>query len=463
MANYSEQYGKTNGGYGTPQSQGSQGQQGANQQPEPDSMYAPSRAPMWRPAPASSQSQPKSPAQQTNMGQTSAPGSPVTANGQIAPATQPSQPQGSQQANQQTAGMSTQPAVTGPPLQNTNIPQDPFQAMGGGYWTGQQWVPKNHPLAQQPQGGQPGQPGQGGAPQSPYGPYPARPDGTVYTPGQLNTGVNFQGYNPTQMQQYQGMDFSGIQGQQNQLLSQLLSNPSLSPQVIEQIKARQRESAMAMGGQQQQMAAQNAASRGTNLDSQFTNTQQDINNDVRSNILGNYRDIDIAAAQSARGDQLAALQAAEQVMSGQLGRQGQQFQYGLQGQQAQAGENQYGFESQFKAPGFNRDTAMMQEGLNQAGAASQMGGHQADLGAFFDWQQNLLGNKNADIQSQLGNAGMGLDQQRINNQSSQFGQTHQLNWAQLLNDMSMGRYGLGIDMARLQQQGQDQTMRYLGF
>jgi hypothetical protein len=30
-----------------------------------------------------------------------------------------------------------------------NQPPDPFQAQGGGHWTGQQWVPKDHPLAQQ--------------------------------------------------------------------------------------------------------------------------------------------------------------------------------------------------------------------------------------------------------------------------------------------------------------------------
>jgi hypothetical protein len=35
----------------------------------------------------------------------------------------------------------------------TNQPPDPFGAMGGGHWTGQQWVPKNHPLAQQNPGG----------------------------------------------------------------------------------------------------------------------------------------------------------------------------------------------------------------------------------------------------------------------------------------------------------------------
>ncbi len=448
MPDFTSQY---SGAYGTPQSQGSEGQAGANQQSTPDSIYSPTRSPMWTPAPASSQSQPTSaPAQQTQQ-TAAAPGSPVTANGQIAPASAPAQTQANTPQAQQT-----------PPAASPPTTPDPFQAMGGGYWTGQQWVPKNHPLAaQNPNVPQPGAPGAqpGGAPMSPYGQYPARPEGSVYTPGQLNTDVQFQGYNPTQYQQYQGMDFSGVQGQQNNLLQQLLSNPALSPQVIEQIKARQRESAMAMGQQDQQMASQNAAARGTNLDSQYTNTQQDIQNNVRNNILGNYRDIDIAAAQSARGDQLAALQAAEQVMSGQLGRNTQQYAMGMAGQQAQAGENQYGFTSQFQAPTFNRETALAQEGLNQAGAQSAMGGHQTDLGAYFDYLSNQTQNRQIGVNEQLGNAGIGLDQQRVNNQANQFGQTHQLNWAQLLNDMQMGRYGMGLNYAQLQQQGQQDMMQ----
>lgn len=71
--------------------------------------------------------------------------------------------------------------VQAPPLQpapNSGAPTpDPFAAMGGGFWTGQQWVPSNHPLAQPGAGQpptQPGAPAAGGVP--PPTPYTSTPD-----------------------------------------------------------------------------------------------------------------------------------------------------------------------------------------------------------------------------------------------------------------------------------------------
>jgi hypothetical protein len=464
-------------GYGTPQSQGPQGQQGASGQNAADSIYNPTRAPLWKPAPASSQSQPTS--QTSGAGQRfqqeygsagsgqAASGSPVTANGQIAPAQQPATSTGSagSASSQPSAGSApsgqnqTQPATTGPPL--TQMPPDPFQAMGGGFWTGQQWVPKNHPLAQQTN--QPSAPG-GAQPQpaqySPYGPYPGRPQGTTYDPGTLSN-PQFQSYQGTQFQGYGGVDQSGIQNQQNQLLSQILSNPAMSASVVEQMKAKQRESAMAMGGQQQQMAAQNAASRGTNLDTQFNTSQNEIGNSMRENILGSYRDIDINAALTNRQGQLDALGMSDNVLSGQVGRQGQQYASYLNGQGAMQGENQARFDNQFKPAEFNMARELQQEGLRQAGAASQMGAYQTDLGAFFD--NRAADNADASTRNQrdIGMGSLDIDRTRVNNQASQFDRGHQLDWASLMNDMYMGRAGLGVNYAELQQRGQQDMMRTL--
>jgi hypothetical protein len=229
------------------------------------------------------------------------------------------------------------------------------------------------------------------------------------------------------------------------------------------MKAKQRESAMAMAGQQQQMAAQNAASRGTNLDSQFTNTQNQIGDSMRGDILNSYRDIDINAALQNRQGQLSALGMSNDVLNGQVGRQGQQYQSYLSGQSAMQGENQARFDNQFKPADFNMQKQLQQEALNKMGVDSNMDAYKTDLGAFFDWQQNLLGNKTADNQYKLGEAGIATDRYRTDIQNEQFGKTNQLNWASLLNDMQMGRYGLGIDYAKLQQQGQQQTMQNMGF
>ena len=62
--------------------------------------------------------------------------------------------------------------------QQQQQPPDPFGAQGGGHWTGQQWVPKNHPLAQP----QPGQtPDTIGNPNAP--PPPAAGEGPTTAPG----------------------------------------------------------------------------------------------------------------------------------------------------------------------------------------------------------------------------------------------------------------------------------------
>ena len=80
--------------------------------------------------------------------------------------------------------------------QQQQQPPDPFQAQGGGHWTGQQWVPKNHPLAQQTTPGQtpdtignpnaapPPAPGEG--PTTPPG-TPQRPSAMPPSPPPANT------------------------------------------------------------------------------------------------------------------------------------------------------------------------------------------------------------------------------------------------------------------------------------
>jgi len=67
-------------------------------------------------------------------------------------------------------------------------PPDPFQAQGGGHWTGQQWVPKNHPLAGAAPDGTPA-PGAGGGAAAPPPPAPGAgpttPPGTPQRPSAM--------------------------------------------------------------------------------------------------------------------------------------------------------------------------------------------------------------------------------------------------------------------------------------
>lgn len=505
----------------SPQSQGPQGQQGANQTPSPNlADYA--RGTSWTPPPSSQTGQGLSPnladaasrgtQPREGTGITSAlTNSPMTPSGGVnyqqdqrwATPQQPAQaPQSSPQGGQTSASVASSLSGGGyqaPQAQGGgSMPPTPDPFQGQGYWTGQQWVPKNHPLAQQnpnvPQPGGPGGVQPNPAPYSPYGPYPGRPDGTTFQPGQMPQ-QTFQQYQPTQftgqapspymggtLAQWSAPNLGGMEGQQDQLMQQLLaSGGSMGPDMVAQMKERQKQDALAMSQQQGTQMMQGAAARGALNGGATLAGQRNLGDQTTQGILGGYRDLDIAAAGQNYSDRLNALSASEQLgqgrfnqanqgyqnqLQGQMAQQGlnqQGFQnqlasaqFGLGQQQAQAAENQFGFGAQFQPATFNRDSFLAQQGLNQQGAASQLGAHQTDLDAFFQNQQ--LQN-----QMKLGQGGLDIDRQRLNQQDAQFGQSLDLDWANSLENMTNNRYQLGLNYAGLQQQAQNRMMQGLGF
>lgn len=551
-----------------PSSQGAQGQQGASQIKQPADIGAQQyRSPNWSPAPGSTQTQPQRrnslPQQQD---QTNTGGSPVMPNGMIAPpstmatsamqqpsGSQPPAPQG--QPNQAPGLVPYQPpqtAVTRTNEAQYGVPSDPaareqFYARlaPGAAVTGQPGMVWGHGAGGwYVTGGQPGQaPGAGGpsaqpnpALYSPYGPYPGRPEGTVYQPGQLPQ-FNFQGYQTAQLNQqvpgagiyqpgqlpsgqmptyqagqigqFNAPNLSGLEGQQDALLQQVMNNPGLSPAAVNAMKERGKSQTLAMSQQLQQQAAQRGATTG--MSGLAGADQRRIGNAALGDIMSGYRDIDIAAADRLNSDRLNALQASEGIAQGRGNRASQFYQTGLQGQMAQEelrraqnaseqnatqfgltrgiaqeGLNQAGADSAFRATQFNaqqqglqadenfrawqsqfapaeflQNQAMQQEGLRQAGADSAMGAYRTDLDAFNAWKDDQTRNRQLDIQQQLGQGGLGIDQQRLAQQGSQFDRSLQLDWAGLLNNMYLGRAGLGLDYAALQQQGQNTMMNQI--
>jgi hypothetical protein len=485
----------------SPYAQGSQGQQGATQTPKPDVATQQYRAPLQTSAPSSTGQAPGQRApqrqqmDQTNAGAMANPGSPVMPDGTInpnagaAPMSAPS-PQRNQGPGLQDAS-AQQAAPTSP---------DPFQAMGGGFWTGQQWVPRNHPLAQQ--GGAAGQPAPptGAQPNpalySPYGPYPGRPEGTVYQPGQLPQ-YQFANYQTAQFnQQAPGAYQAGQLGQFNapnltaqeqaqwQAIQHVLNNPGLGDTTG--LKEQQKELALQM---QQDALSQNAnraaASGRSGFGGVASANARRIGDATQGQILGSYRDIDIANAERANADRLAAAGMAESAISGRANRAQDFYKTGLTGQLAQedlyqqavqsalqmsefeanqqarqADENARGFEAQFKAPQFNRETMMQQEALNQAGAQSGLDAYNTDLAAFNAWRDDLARGRQLDLQGQLGNRGLDIDESRLSQQGSQFDRSLQLDWANLMNNAYLGRAGLGLNYAQLQQSGQNQLQNF---
>jgi hypothetical protein len=485
----------------SPVTQGNQGPQGATQVPKPQIAAQQYRAPQWKPAPGSTGQNlpaPTTPGGGEQQAQMANPGSPVMADGTINP--QAGVSAAAPQRNQ-GPGLQDASAQQPQPAQQAPTSPDPFQAMGGGVWTGQQWVPRNHPLAGQPGAQQPGAPPTGAQPNpalySPYGAYPGRPEGTVYQPGQLPQ-FNFSDYqtaqfnqqapapyNPGQVSQFNAPNLSPQEQAQWQAIQQVLNNPGLGD--TSGLKEQQKELALQMQNDALSQNANRAAASGrSGFGGVASSNARRIGDATQGNILESYRGIDIANAERANADRLAAAGMAESAISGRAGRAQDFYRTGLTGQLAQedlnlqgansrmqgaefnanqqarqADENARGFEAQFKGPQFMLESMLKQEGLNQAGAQSGLDAYNTDLAAFNAWKDDMARNKQLDLQGQLGNRGLDIDDRRLTQQGTQFDKANQLDWASLMNNAYLGRAGLGLNYAQLQQNGQNSMQNFI--
>lgn len=153
-----------------------------------------------------------------------------------------------------------------------------------------------------------------------------------------------------QFQQFQTPNYTQTEQLAEQRMNDVLQQGgSLSPDVVAKLKARQKESALNMAGQQQQQAKQALAQKGW---SPAGGTMQAANNQVNMNainsILAGNRDIDINAATQNRQDILNALAASDAFMGNKQARAGDTFRNILAGQGAQA-------DSDFRVDSFNED------------------------------------------------------------------------------------------------------------
>lgn len=202
---------------------------------------------------------------------------------------------------------------------------------------------------------------------------------TIYKPGALpKAGLNV--YQPGQIDQYQNINQDQTQGMVMQALQQALSGGSLSPEVVAQMQGQLKDQALTMQQGQDQQVRQSFANRGMAtgagaMDALLAGNRQN----TQSNLLNQYRDLNVAAAGQNRQDLLNALGAAESAMGGQVARGVQQFNTGLQGQLGQEGLNQSGIMSQNAAVQFELQKALEAEGLKQAAAGLGLQGNAQNL------------------------------------------------------------------------------------
>jgi len=404
------------------------------------------------------------------------------------------------------------------------------------------WGYQNGSWVVQPAGSQggPGAPGAQPNPalMSPYGAYPGRPAGTVYQPdnlgntpfatfdpqqiqmnlpnptqtqlpngqlsvyqpGQLPTGP-LATYQAGQIGQFQGPNQGALDQQTQQSVSQLLSNPlSLSDANAAALKERQKESALAMQQQLQGQFASSAAARGTLGSGAQAAADRRGNADTQSQILGSYRDIDLAKAQQDQADRLNAINTANQFLTSQSGRATSAYGAQLAGQTAQEQARQAAAASQQNAGQFDLARAQSQEALRQAGVTSQNQATQFDLqralsqaGLDQNFFNNLLSQQQLSLQGQSANADnqyrgyqsqltaqqaalqRAISQAGLNQAGAQSGlanyaadldafnaaQQRGLQGRQLDVQQQLGQGGLAIDQARLGEQGRQFDLGYL--
>jgi hypothetical protein len=248
------------------------------------------------------------------------------------------------------------------------------------------------------------------------------------------TGKNIVAPNYTQTVFSQFQDPRNQQTQENkdQLLNNLLQNPqSLSQTWQDQMFEKQKEEALSFAQQMGLQNQQGLVGRGNSLFGGVAQGQQtDLNASLAEALLGGRRDIATQAATQNRADELNALQAGEQGLSGDVNRGSQVFQNYLAGQSAQADDNRYatdyGLRSQQAVAGNERDNY-----------ASYLGG------------RNLQGTENARAE-QFRQSAFGLSNQSRQNAAQQALQAYM---AQDGSELGWANYGLNAD---------DQFLRFLG-
>lgn len=263
-------------------------------------------------------------------------------------------------------------------------------------------------------------------------------------------------------------DMAPVQQPAEDVMRQVLSERVMSDDVVGMMREQQKEQALAQQEQMLQQMGAGAAARGTFGGGRQLAREADIRQGTSDQLLRGARDLQVQQAQANRADELAALGAAEQFLTGRTGRETDMYRTALTGEtsqeaalqeaarsdqaaaalgltreQAQAMENYRGHQSQVDAQRDFYQRFLDQEKLNQEQAQQAlrdyMGRGQLDIGKMDQWLdhqgllergrqfddqlalQDFLGRGRLDlgwgglgVQERLGMANVGVARQRAN-------------------------------------------------
>tara|TARA_R110002020_G_scaffold28193_4_gene90181 strand:- start:568 stop:2031 length:1464 start_codon:yes stop_codon:yes gene_type:complete len=268
--------------------------------------------------------------------------------------------------------------------------------------------------------------------------------------------------------QFLNPNLSNVQQPAEDVMRQVLSERVMSDDVVGMMREQQKEQALAQQEQMLQQMGAGAAARGTYGGGRQLAREADIRQGTSDQLIRGARDLQVQQAQANRQDELAALGAAEQFLTGRTGRETEMFRtrlggetaqeaalqeaarsdqaaaaLGLTREQAQAMENYRGHQSQVDAQRDFYQRFLDQEKLNQEQAQQAlrdyMGRGQLDIGRMDQWLdhqglqergrqfddslalQDYLGRGRLDlgwgglgVQERLGMANVGVARQRAN-------------------------------------------------
>ena len=219
--------------------------------------------------------------------------------------------------------------------------QNPYGSGQGGWFDPTQTPVVNFPAPGVSSQYAPGAPPADGLPT--YGGYQFTNEGLpVYQQFQYDPNMTYQA---GQVGQFSPLDQSGLNQVQRTTVQQMLENPTLSDQVLAQMREQHKDTVLSMGEQLGQQAAQRAAAQGTFGGGQYGSSLGDIQRSMAGDITKGYRDLNVQAADINRQARERALGLSEDVLGGQTSRGIAGYQTALAGQMAQEGLYQQAAES----------------------------------------------------------------------------------------------------------------------
>ena len=280
-------------------------------------------------------------------------------------------------------------------------------------------------------------------------------------------------YRPPVLDQFQQPNQSNLNQLQQTTVQQMLENPTLSDQVLSQMREQHKDTVLSLGEQLGQLAAQRAAAQGTFGGGTYGSSLGDIQRSMAGDITKGYRDLNVQAADINRQARERALTASENILGGQMDRGIAGYQAGLggrlaqeslmqqgvqslreaellraqehqrwfanelgnrawlrEGQQLQAGEDQFAFGTQQAAAANQYERYLRQEELRQASAQQELERYQA-------WANQQAAQQQLAINMFLGRGDL-YNRERLTNLA---GQQEMNDWDQWL--IEMASKGLG--------------------